>query len=168
MIWQQILPNSLPLETTDASEMPEAGVSCSERFQISSFFSRLVPWLLAIVCPRSSLLPLEPTLPALVAVFCTAQRHPRNALVCGTLCLVLLGGFSKVSHLRIYIQNIACSLSACSVTICSQTLPTSIPKSWLCTSSGLDLQKENLCVSGKSCSAVWRVQIISLYHYQPH
>lgn len=80
--------------------MPEAGASCSERFQISSFFRRFVPWLLAVVCPHSSLLPLEPTFPALAAVSCTPQRHPSNALVCGTLCLVLLGSFSKVRVIK--------------------------------------------------------------------
>lgn len=101
MIWYQIVLNSLPLERTDASKMPEAGVSCSERLQISSFFGRFVPWLLALVCPFSSLLPPEPTLPAPAAVSRTLQRCPRNALVRGTLCLVLLGGFSKVrDHLR--------------------------------------------------------------------
>lgn len=101
MIRYQIVLNSLPLERTDASEMPEAGVSCSERLQIGSFFGRFVPWLLALVCPFSSLLPPEPTLSALAAVSCTPQRRPQNALVCGTLCLVSLGGFSKVrDHLR--------------------------------------------------------------------
>ena len=68
----------------------------------ASFFGRFVPWLLALVCPFSSALPPEPTSAAWAAVSRTPQKRPRNALVCGTLCLVLLGGFSKVKdHFRI-------------------------------------------------------------------